>query len=154
MEKKTTPYTEEQVFEIERELRYISSIIKQKGREILADFPITPPQFVALQWLNEEGDMTIGELSNKMYLACSTTTDLVDRMESNGLVERVRDTNDRRVVRIHLKEKGKNIILDVLKARREYLASILSNFSQEQVAELARSLELLHNEMKQERENV
>ncbi|MDQ0340880.1 DNA-binding MarR family transcriptional regulator [Caldalkalibacillus uzonensis] len=154
MEKKTIPYTEEQVVEIERELRYVSSIIKQKGREILANFPITPPQFVALQWLNEEGDMTIGELSNKMYLACSTTTDLVDRMEANDLVERVRDTNDRRVVRIHLKEKGRKIILDVLKARREYLASVLNSFSQEQVAELARSLELLHNEMKQEMETV
>ncbi len=42
MDKSTLNYTAEQVFEIERELRYVSSIIKQKGREILANFPITP----------------------------------------------------------------------------------------------------------------
>ena len=35
--------------------------------------------------------MTIDELSNRMYLAFSTTTDLVDRMEKNELVVRIRD---------------------------------------------------------------
>ena len=71
----------EQVAFLEKELRYISGIIKQKGREILSNYTITPPQFIALQWLFEHGDMTIGDLSNKMYLAFSTTTDLVDSME-------------------------------------------------------------------------
>ncbi|WP_202080265.1 MarR family winged helix-turn-helix transcriptional regulator [Caldalkalibacillus salinus] len=143
-------FTMEQVGDIERELRYISSIVKQKGREILADFPITPPQFVALQWLNEDGDMTIGELSNKMYLACSTTTDLIDRMEANELVERVRDTSDRRVVRIHLMSKGKSIIEEVLEARRHYLAEVLTHFSEQDVTDLARTLQILHNEMKRD----
>ena len=78
---------EDIVANIEKDLRYISGIIKQKGREMLSTYTITPPQFVALQWLFEDGDMTIGELSNKMFLACSTTTDLVDRMEKNQLVE-------------------------------------------------------------------
>lgn len=66
---------------LEKDLRYISTIVKQKGRELLTDYSITPPQFIALQWLFEEGDMTIGDLSGKMFLACSTTTDLIDRME-------------------------------------------------------------------------
>ena len=57
------------VADIEKDLRYISGIIKQKGRELLSNYTITPPQFVALQWLFEDGDMTIGELSNKMFLA-------------------------------------------------------------------------------------
>ncbi len=74
----------QQVSQIEKSLRHVSYIVKQKGREILNEFPITPPQFVALQWLQEEGDMTIGELSQRMYLACSTTTDLIDRMEKTS----------------------------------------------------------------------
>ena len=81
-----------------KNLRYIAAIIKQKGRKILSNYTITPPQFIALQWLFEHGDMTIGDLSNKMFLAFSTTTDLVDRMEKNKLVKRVRDEQDRRVV--------------------------------------------------------
>lgn len=138
------------VADIEKELRYISSIVKQKGREILNNYTITPPQFVALQWLLEDGDMTIGELSNKMYLACSTTTDLVDRMEKNNLVMRVKDENDRRVVRIHLLDEGKNIIDDVIKKRQNYLKEVLSDFSEDEILSLQSSLKKLHQEMKEE----
>jgi len=133
---------------IEKDLRYISGIIKQKGREMLSHYKITPPQFVALQWLFEDGDMTIGELSNKMYLACSTTTDLVDRMEKNLLVERVKDPSDRRVVRIHLLEEGKRIIDEVIKKRQVYLEEILKNFSIEETLLLQSSLSKLHQEMR------
>jgi len=138
----------EMVAIIEKELRYISGIIKQKGREMLSNYKSTPPQFVALQWLFEDGDMTIGELSNKMYLACSTTTDLVDRMEKNLLVERVKDPNDRRVVRIHLLDEGERIIDEVIKKRQAYLEAILVNFSQEETQLLQNNLTKLHQEMR------
>jgi MarR family transcriptional regulator, organic hydroperoxide resistance regulator len=138
------------VVELEKSLRYVSAILKQKGREILTQYPITPPQFVALQWLLEEGDMTIGELSNKMYLACSTTTDLVDRMEKNHLVARVKDQNDRRVVRIHLLEEGERIIEEVIRKRQQYLLEVLKNFTEEEIAFLDKSLKKLHQEMMKE----
>ncbi|CAM3820909.1 MarR family winged helix-turn-helix transcriptional regulator [Alkalicoccus chagannorensis] len=142
----------EQVAAIEKSLRMIADIIKQKGREILNEFPITPPQFVALQWLHEYGDMTIGELSNKMYLACSTTTDLIDRMEKNELVERVKDTNDRRVVRIQLLDKGRTIIQEVIQQRQVYLQHVLDDFSGENVDFLEQSLSQLFDEMKRDAE--
>ncbi len=145
-------YLEEQkVYEIERSLRMIAQMIKQKGREILNQFPITPPQFIALQWLSEKGDMTIGDLSGRMYLAFSTTTDLIDRMEKNDLVERVRDQNDRRVVRIHLLDKGKKIIEEVIIQRQEYLKDILYIFSDEDVDFLEKNLHHLYEEMKRKR---
>ncbi|MFN7251603.1 MAG: MarR family winged helix-turn-helix transcriptional regulator [Anaerobacillus sp.] len=140
----------EQVAHIEKSIRMIADIVKQKGREILTQFPITPPQFVALQWLHEYGDMTIGELSTKMYLACSTTTDLVDRMEKNELVERVKDTNDRRVVRIHLLDKGATIIQEVIKKRQEYLSYVLKHLSIDEVNILEQNLSHLYEEMKRD----
>lgn len=133
MEELKQPHSKELIEEMEYALRKVSGIIKQKGREILTNFPITPPQFVALQCLNEDGDMTIGELSNKMYLAFSTTTDLVDRMEKNELVERVRNQKDRRVVSIHLLDKGRRIIEEVIEARRNYLSSVVADMSNDQV---------------------
>ncbi|GAA5416275.1 hypothetical protein Pryu01_01309 [Paraliobacillus ryukyuensis] len=140
------------IAEIEKELRYISGIIKQKGREILNNYPITTPQFIALQWLLEDGDLTIGELSNKINLAFSTTTDLVDRMEKNHLVERKKDTKDRRVVRIHLLEKGKQIINEVIVKRQAYLQAVLEDVSTDRIDTLHDILHLLHNQMKLDKE--
>lgn len=138
------------VADIEKSLRYISAILKQKGRELLSNYTITPPQFIALQWLFEDGDMTIGELSNKMFLACSTTTDLVDRMEKNHLVVRVKDPNDRRVVRIHLLAEGERIIDEVIKKRQNYLHEILVNFTDDEIRVFERNLAKLHQEMREE----
>lgn len=133
---------------MEKELRYISGIIKQKGREILNSYTITPPQFIALQWLFEHGDMTIGDLSNKMFLAFSTTTDLVDRMEKNELVVRIREEQDRRVVRIKLLKEGERIIEEVIQKRQDYLQNVLSEFKEDEVEQFALLLEKLHANMK------
>jgi len=128
------------VEEIELTLRQIAKQVRRKGREILTDFAITPPQFDALIYLNEFGDLTIGELSSKLYLAYSTTTDLVDRMERNDLVERVRDSNDRRVVRLHMKDKGRDMIEKVLEARRRHLAQALVHVPSDDMQTLVSSL--------------
>lgn len=133
---------------LEKELRYISHLIKQKGREILSNYTITPPQFIALQWLHEYGDMTIGDLSTKMYLAFSTTTDLVDRMEKNDLVQRVRDEQDRRVVRIHLLPEGERVIQEVISKRQQYLQGILVEFNEQELEDLLDNLQKLHELMK------
>ena len=133
---------------LEKELRYISHLIKQKGREILSNYTITPPQFIALQWLHEFGDMTIGDLSTKMYLAFSTTTDLVDRMEKSDLVQRVRDEQDRRVVRIHLLPEGERVIQEVISKRQQYLQDILVEFNEQELQDLLDNLQKLHELMK------
>ncbi|MDS9471661.1 MarR family winged helix-turn-helix transcriptional regulator [Sporosarcina pasteurii] len=135
---------------MEKELRYVAAIIKHNGRKILKNYTITPPQFVALQWLFEHGDMTIGDLSNKMFLAFSTTTDLVDRMENNHLVKRVRDNKDRRVVRIQLLAEGERVIEEVIDKRRHYLNSVLSDFDEAEVQQLSQLLSKLHQEMKKD----
>lgn len=145
--RKDEKHSHETVAFLEKELRYISHLIKQKGREILSNYTITPPQFVALQWLHESGDMTIGELSNKMYLAFSTTTDLVDRMEKNELVVRIRDEQDRRVVHIHLLEEGERIIEEVIEKRQNYLQDVLADFDVAEVESLSRLLNKLHQQM-------
>jgi MarR family transcriptional regulator, organic hydroperoxide resistance regulator len=94
--------------------------------------------------------MTIGDLSTKMYLAFSTTTDLVDRMEKNQLVMRVRDEQDRRVVRIHLLKEGERVIEEVIQKRQKYLQDILSDFEAPEVQQLSMLLQKLHVEMKED----
>lgn len=133
---------------IEKEMRYISGLLKQKGREILSNYTITPPQFDALQWLHEFGDMTIGELSNKMYLAHSTLTVLIDRMEKAELVKRVKDAQDRRVVQIHILPLGETIIQEVIEKRQQYLQQLLIQFDAAEEQELLRLLTKLHLLMK------
>lgn len=133
-----------QVIEIEELLRNVGTILKKRGRDIISTFEITHPQLDALLVLKENGELTMGELCQKMFLACSTATDLVDRMERNQLIERVRDTTDRRVIRLKVLPKGHSIIDEVLEARRNYLAGILSDLDAGEKDHLIHALEQLN----------
>jgi len=139
----------EQVEEIENYLRQIAGVVRRKGRVMLEDYKITPPQFDALLILNYQGVLTIGDLSNKLYLAYSTTTDLVDRLERAEFVVRERDTVDRRVVRVKMQTKGTKLIEEVLDARRAYLAGILESMDRDNIDEILRVLHLLNDKMTQ-----
>jgi len=143
IEMKETAHVEE----LDRLLRTVSSVIKRRGRDILSDFDITPPQFNALLILRNHGNLTIGELGEKMYLACSTATDLIDRMERNGLVERVRDQNDRRVIRLHVKEKGTEMVGAVMSARIRYLSGVLEQISPEEIESMITAMRHLEQLM-------
>jgi DNA-binding MarR family transcriptional regulator len=97
--------------------------------------------------LDRDGMLTIGDLSNRLYLAYSTTTDLVDRLERASFVVRERDSEDRRVVRVRLLEKGRQMIEKVLDARRAYLAGVLESVSSKDQEEILRILALLNDKM-------
>lgn len=137
----------EDVASIEKYLRKIDCIIRRKGREILLDFDITLPQFAALQILIHNETLTIGELSRQMALACSTITDLVDRMEKTELVVRERDEKDKRVVRVRVLPKGYDIMGKVLEKRVEFLSSKLTGFNKDEKYKLNIGLKDLYEAM-------
>lgn len=138
---------DERTVRIEENLRRVCYKIKKKGREILNDVDITPPQFEALQYLIHEQNLTIGELSSKMYLACSTVTDLLDRMERNELVKRVKDENDRRIVRIEVLDKGHNLLQSVMETRRQYVSEIMAELSEDTINGIDESFRIFNEKV-------
>ncbi|NMB08262.1 MAG: MarR family transcriptional regulator [Tissierellia bacterium] len=124
-------------------------MIRIEGREILKDFNITVPQFTALQFLIYNKGLTIGELSQKMGLACSTITDLVDRMEKNNLVVRKKDEKDKRVVRVEVLPIGYEIVEKVLEKRVRFLELKMEGLELEKRVALSEGLESLYKIMKE-----
>lgn len=70
---------------------------------------LTGPQLSVVKILDELGDMSLSDLSDRIRAQNSTVTGIVDRMEREGLVDRKRSNEDRRVVHIRLTEKGQRL---------------------------------------------
>lgn len=139
----------EQIISIEKSLRYISAHVRAHGREILKEYELSPLQFVALQWVGDKDDITIGTLSSRLYLAHSTTTDIVDKLEDNGFVKRYKSDRDKRLVLIKMEDKGKEIISAVITKRVSYISQITSHLSNEDKEILPSVLEsILHESEK------
>jgi len=143
----TDPELDEHVRDIEFLLRSVAVIVRQRGRQILSNFEITPPQFDALLHLVDHGNLTMGELCARLYLASSTVTDLVDRMERAGLVMRERDPGDRRVVRLKPLDKGHALVEAVMAARLNYLHGILHRIDAAERRQLIAALRHIHDVM-------
>ena len=135
---------------IEKQLRLISSVIKETGRQMLKEYNLSPPQFIALQWISEKDGITIGELSSLMYFPFSTTTDLVDRIEEREFVKRMRDENDKRVVRIYMLPKGEESIKSVIRKRQEFLNTKFSDFTEDEFLHFQSGLNKLYLEIRKE----
>ena len=71
---------------------------------------LTPTQIKSL-FAFEKDDQAypIGELGKNARVKSSTMTDMIDRLEEDGIAERTRDEDDRRVVKVRLTDKGKKI---------------------------------------------
>src|SRR4029078_10591448 len=63
----------------------------------------------------------------------ASITGVIDRMEARGLVERRRDSEDRRVILVPPGRGGGNLFEDIGKRRRLGLAALLSKLSDAQL---------------------
>ena len=134
-------YGEAEIISIEKSLRYIAARVWANGREILKDHEVSPLQFIALQWVGDKEGITIGELSNRLYLAHSTTTDIVDKLERSNYVKRQRSTKDKRLVLVSMEERGRTLIQLVIDKRVEYISKITGDLSEDKKAILPVVLE-------------
>ena len=67
---------------------------------------VTLAQCLVLLEVEEQGRPTMGQLASQLRLDNSTLSRTVDGLVGNGLVERLRDDRDRRVVWIRLTAQG------------------------------------------------
>ncbi len=90
---------------------------------------ISAPQLWALEFLSRQPDCTMRELAKALRTKESTTTGLVDRMTAQGLVQRVRSRQDRRVVRVASTAKGRGIIREIETHKRRMVMKLFRPLS-------------------------
>ncbi len=98
------------ISEIMQSLRRIIKTIQDYSHKVSDEYGITGPQLWALKTLSLNGNLSLGELSKRMYLHPSTVSGVVDRLEKKEYAFRERDQRDRRVVQVQLTPKGKRLV--------------------------------------------
>jgi len=73
---------------------------------ILAKLDLTYPQFLVMLVLWENDDQTVSQIGAKLGLDSGTLTPLLKRLEAAGRIQRRRDAQDERQVRITLTDAG------------------------------------------------
>ncbi|MFI5304743.1 MAG: MarR family winged helix-turn-helix transcriptional regulator [Nitrospiria bacterium] len=129
------------IAEIVQSFRRIFKSIQEYSEEVLKEFGVTGPQLWLLKILHSEDGTPVSELSQKMFLHISTVSSIINRLEEKGYIERKRTKSDRRLVLIHLTEKGLKIMAKAPEPAQGKLLHGLQNLSQKEVLGLYESLQ-------------
>jgi MarR family transcriptional regulator, organic hydroperoxide resistance regulator len=100
-------------------------------KPLLDELGLTYPQYLVMLVLWEGDGLMVSELGQRLSLDSGTLTPLLKRLESAGLVSRLRDAADERRVHIHLTAAGRR-----LKARAAKFPACVLAASQCSIPEL------------------
>ena len=91
-------------------LRKIARAMSIYSKSLDKHYGLTSPQLLILHELFQTDQIAIGEIARKISLSQATVTDIIDRLETKGLVLRTKNSLDRRQVLIKISPNGKNIV--------------------------------------------
>ncbi len=97
----------------------------------LDELGLTYPQYLAMLALWERDGLMVSELGERLHLDSGTLTPLLKRLETSGLITRIRAVEDERRVHISLTAAGRK-----LKARAARIPACILSASQCSVSEL------------------
>lgn len=115
---------------------------RKSAMEDWSEIDLTMPQLRALGVL-AHAPQRMGDLAAFLGSSVSATTSLVERLEGKGLVERVHDPIDRRVVMCHPTEAGRELMDRLWRMRRQQLEAVADILTTDELAQIVAAMELL-----------
>lgn len=112
--------------------RVAKSLSKAFGKR-LEERGITRTQWIAIYYIGEMKGITQKELAEKMSATEASTARLVDRLEKNELVIRRKDSEDRRITKLTLTDKGKHFREDLIPLGEQFSNDITRGISEEEL---------------------
>jgi MarR family transcriptional regulator, organic hydroperoxide resistance regulator len=110
------------------------------ANEVLAEEGLHVGQELVLHRLWHECGMTQSDLAKHLCVEAPTVTRMLQRMERAKLIERCVDTEDGRVSRVHVTEKGRALKGTIEQAWQTLEAKVLADFTVEERLLLRRML--------------
>lgn len=131
------------VADIHGTLRRLIQLVQTRSKKIRKETGITGPQLLAMKTLTASPAISISELARRIYLHPATVVGIVDRLEAQELVERLRSEDDRRQVNVKLTRKGKAALRKTPGADQGSLPGGMEALPEKQLRRIAVSLEQL-----------
>lgn len=124
-----------------------SNLVHKTRTRAVSEFGTTTQQWAVLGALSRDGEgergLSIKDLMENLLVSRQNLTLVLDRLERQGLIERVQMGEDRRVRVVRLTAGGRETWGRMLDSIRTYYAGALEGFSTEEIYLLARLLDRL-----------
>lgn len=130
----------------EETLRVLTILLRASGsvsnmlKKDMRTYGVNPTEFTVLEVLYSLGKQPIQIIGNKVLLASSSITYVIDQLEKKGMVERVPNENDRRVTLVSLTKEGQDLMEGVFPQHSDIIKRLFDGLSDDELHELGESL--------------
>ncbi|MCI8423308.1 MAG: MarR family transcriptional regulator [Lawsonibacter sp.] len=113
-------------------IKQIHDELRKNANNALRSQDITLVQLAALEALNQatEGQCSLKELEQVLYVAQSTAAGIIARLEQKGFVEGFGDVEDRRIKRVRITTAGLTCLQTALHCRFDAEEQLLSGLTE------------------------
>lgn len=126
--------------------RKINESVNNALSPVCEEYDLTILQARILMEVFRYGPNTIGGLADNIVVTRTNASVMCKKMEQMGFLNRVRDSEDERVVKVYLTDKGNEILSEIDKIMDKRISQIIDNNREETVEDIIKGIHKL-NEM-------
>jgi DNA-binding MarR family transcriptional regulator len=131
------------VAEIIDNIRRVFQVVNEHSKQAERKTGLTGPQLWAIKTISQGAPIMVSEIAMRMHLHPATVVGILDRLETRGLVRRIRSQEDRRVVRVELTGPGEDLVKKAPEVAQGLLVSGLEQLKTKNLKTIAASLDQL-----------
>jgi len=90
---------------------------------------LSPNRFNALRTLGGDEQLTMSALAERLKVSTAAVTSIVDKLETERFVRRVRSKEDRRQIFVQITSRGREAVQRILDVRADFIRYMFSNLS-------------------------
>ncbi|RIO33560.1 MarR family winged helix-turn-helix transcriptional regulator [Staphylococcus saprophyticus] len=124
---------------LNRTLDHLMKIVKTDVQR----YGLNVTEFAVMELLYNKGDQPIQRIGNRVLIASSSITYVVDKLEEKGCVVRQRNEKDKRVTNASLTDKGRSTMDEIFPDHASTLESTFSVLTDEEITVLQTTLKKL-----------
>lgn len=121
-------------------LHRVSNEIDRRTIRIVKGYGLSLGQFAVLEALFHKGDLTIGQVQEKILSTSGTIPIIIKNLEKRGLLVRQPDASDKRKCILHITEQGRSLIQQVYPENEAMIIDSMRNWTDDEKSELLRLL--------------
>jgi|SRR5690625_529848 len=117
--------------------------IQNRVKNNIKDLGLNPTEFAVLELIYSKGEQPIQKIGEKILIASSSTTYVVDKLEGKGYIKRQPCPKDRRIIYAVITEAGEQLMDEVFPKHELAIQEIFSALSTEEKDLLIEKLKTL-----------
>lgn len=134
-------------------MKQVMGALKQNMGHKFKELNLTGPQGMLIGILSHNNkEMKVSDLSEKLGLSNSTVSGILDRLENQGLIERTRSKEDRRVVFVSVTEEFKRTAQEHFSDMESSFEAMTSKATPEEVDTIIKGLDMLKTIIERQKE--